>query len=73
VLAQRVAQLSKALLVRNHPFATQFTDCLFEVFDDKNISWDAAKAIGKIGGTDAVLTKQNHAVIRVSVVISRHR
>ncbi|KAH8111038.1 ARM repeat-containing protein [Phellopilus nigrolimitatus] len=39
---------------------------IFELFDDSEIGWDAARAVGKIAsGGDTVLTKQNHAVIRI--------
>ena len=39
---------------------------MFELFADSQIGWDAARAVGKCanGGKD-VLTKRNHAVIRV--------
>lgn len=48
----------------------QFVGRLFELFNDANISSDAAKAVGQIGsGGDGVLTKRNHAVIRVCTQI----
>ena len=40
-------------------------DRLFELFDDESVSWDAARALGRIPGTDKVLTKRNHAVLKV--------
>ena len=61
-------QISKALLVRNHPDAMRFVDRLFEVFGDQHVGWDAARAIGEIGGTDKILTKRNHASIRVCIL-----
>ncbi|KAI8996433.1 ARM repeat-containing protein [Trametes punicea] len=57
--------LTKALLVRGHPTAMTNVDRLFELFDDGNVSWDAARAIGRIPGPDKVLTKRNHAVIKI--------
>ncbi|TFK26217.1 ARM repeat-containing protein [Coprinopsis marcescibilis] len=54
--------ISKALLVQNHPLAFQFSERLFEVFEDTNVNWSAAKAVGVIPKNDDVLTKQNHAV-----------
>lgn len=51
--------------MRNHPNALQFVNRLFELFDDDSISWDAARAIGAAIGSDKVLTKKNHAIIRV--------
>ncbi|KAI0333855.1 ARM repeat-containing protein [Cubamyces sp. BRFM 1775] len=57
--------LTKALLVRGHPAAMTNVDRLFELFDDDNVNWDAARAIGRIPGSDKVLTKRNHAVIRI--------
>jgi DNA repair/transcription protein MET18/MMS19 len=59
--------LSKALIVRNHPSAAPFAQRLFELFRDKDpmVAWDAARALGTIGGSDKVLAKRNHAVIRV--------
>ncbi|KAJ3721001.1 ARM repeat-containing protein [Lentinula raphanica] len=57
--------ISKALLVCNHAQASQFTDIIFSVFDDGNINWTAAKSFGNIVRTDTVLTKQNHASIKI--------
>ncbi|KIK08924.1 hypothetical protein K443DRAFT_671974 [Laccaria amethystina LaAM-08-1] len=57
--------MSKALIVRNHPLALSFSERLFQVFDDEAVGWDAAKACGEIPGTDTILTKRNHAVIKI--------
>ncbi|KXN92954.1 hypothetical protein AN958_08928, partial [Leucoagaricus sp. SymC.cos] len=57
--------VSKALLVRNHSLALQFTDKIFEAFGDEAISWDAAKAIGEVAAADDVLTKKHHAILRI--------
>ncbi|KAI0079355.1 ARM repeat-containing protein [Panus rudis PR-1116 ss-1] len=57
--------ISKALLVRGHSNALSYVDKLFTLFDDSTVSWDAARAIGKVVSTDKVLTKKNHAVIRI--------
>ncbi|TFK39917.1 Dos2-interacting transcription regulator of RNA-Pol-II-domain-containing protein [Crucibulum laeve] len=57
--------MTKALLVRSHASASAFTDKLFECFGDANITWDVAKAIGEVASGDSVLTKYNHAVIRI--------
>jgi len=43
----------------------RFVDRLFEVLGDEQIGWDAARGIGEIGSTDKILTKRNHAIIRV--------
>ncbi|KAI9458702.1 ARM repeat-containing protein [Russula earlei] len=59
------AWISRALLVRNHPKALPFVNRLFELFDDTKVGWDAARAIGQAGTVDKVLTKRNHAVIKV--------
>ena len=58
-------QISRALLVRNHPQALPFVNRLFELFDDAEVGWNAARAIGQVGMVDKVLTKRNHAVIKV--------
>ena len=42
-----------------------FTERLYEVFDDASISWEAAKAIGEIPKADSILTKANHADVKV--------
>ena len=42
-----------------------FVDRLFGLFEDEEVSWDAARAVGQIVAADPVLTKKNHAVIRV--------
>jgi DNA repair/transcription protein MET18/MMS19 len=52
-------------LVRNHSEALPFVNRLFELFDDAEVGWDAARAIGQAGTVDKVLTKRNHAVIKV--------
>ena len=57
--------MAKALQVRNHPTAQRFTDRLIDLFDDSDVGWDAARAIGQIVSADKVLTKKNHAVIKV--------
>jgi DNA repair/transcription protein MET18/MMS19 len=59
------AWISRALLVRNHPEALPFVNRLFELFDDTEVGWDAARAIGQAGTVDKVLTKRNHAIIKV--------
>ena len=58
-------QVSRALLVRGHPRALSFVDRLFELFGDADVGWDAARAIGQVGTVDNVLTKRNHAIIKV--------
>lgn len=58
-------QVSKALLIRNHPMATHFISKLFEVFPDEVVGWDAARAVGEVAAPDHVLTKKHYAVIRV--------
>ena len=42
-----------------------FVDRLFGLFEDEEVSWDAARAVGQIVAADPILTKKNHAVIRV--------
>ncbi|KAH9990918.1 ARM repeat-containing protein [Russula vinacea] len=59
------AWISRALLVRNHPEALPFVNRLFELFDDTEVGWDAARAIGQAGTVDKVLTKRNHAVVKI--------
>ncbi|KAH9943852.1 ARM repeat-containing protein [Amylocystis lapponica] len=57
--------ITRALLVRNHPVAMSHTDRLFELFLDAEVGWDAAKAVGSIPATDKVLTKKNHAIVKI--------
>ncbi|KAF5335990.1 hypothetical protein D9611_006343 [Ephemerocybe angulata] len=57
--------ITKALLVRNHTRALQFSEKLFEVFGDASINWGAAKGVGMIPGHDDVFTKDNHTVIKI--------
>jgi len=52
-------------LVRNHTQALPFVNRLFELFGDTEVGWDAARAIGQAGTVDEVLTKRNHAIIKV--------
>jgi DNA repair/transcription protein MET18/MMS19 len=60
-------------LVRNHPQALPFVNRLFELFDDMDVGWDAARAIGQAGTADKVLTKSNHAVIKVGLPLVSYR
>jgi len=43
-----------------------FTECLYERLGEETIGWDAARAIGEIPSPDKVLTKANHADIKVN-------
>jgi DNA repair/transcription protein MET18/MMS19 len=45
-----------------------FVDALFEAVKDDEIGWTAARAIGEIAAADAVLTKKNHAIVKVSTI-----
>jgi DNA repair/transcription protein MET18/MMS19 len=60
--------VSKALLVHNHPSGASFAQKLFEVFNDESteVAWAAARAAGEIGGSDTILIKRHHAIIRVN-------
>ena len=58
-------QITKALLLRNDSLSTQLVNCLFEVFDNEDIDWFAAKALGDICRSDMIFTKSNYAVIKV--------
>lgn len=46
-----------------------FTERLYEAFGDESISWEAAKAIGDVASPDTVLTKANHAEIKVGYTV----
>jgi DNA repair/transcription protein MET18/MMS19 len=56
--------------VRNHQLASRFTAKVFEAFSDEIISWNAAKAVADIAAADPILTKKNHAVIKVLLLLS---
>lgn len=43
----------------------RFRDALFETVKDEVIGWTAAKAIGEVVAVDSVLTKKNHANVKV--------
>jgi hypothetical protein len=59
-------QVCRALLVRNHPSALPLIRKLFGLFDDEEVNWDAAKAMGTSGaGGGQLLTKRFHAAVRV--------
>ena len=64
-------QILRGLLARNHPDGIQGIERLFTVFDDPQVSWDAARGIGELakGGQD-ILVKDNFCVIRVSAVVT---
>jgi len=57
--------ISKALQIQNHPDSMWFVDSLFNVLGDEQIGWDAARAIGEIGSADKILTKRNHAIVKI--------
>lgn len=44
----------------------KLTARLYDAFEDDAIGWEAAKAIGQIPSPDTVLTKANHAEVKVS-------
>lgn len=69
------ASITQSLLVRNHASSIPFAEKLFGLFDDGDdeVAWDAARAVGVIGGSEETLTKQNHAIIRVRLVVPRCR
>lgn len=59
-------QIARALVLLNHATVASFVDLLSRVFEDSEIGWDAARAVGQIAsGGDDILTKSNHAVIKV--------
>jgi DNA repair/transcription protein MET18/MMS19 len=45
--------------------AITFTERLFDLLKDKEIGWEAAKALGEIVDSDAILTKDNKANVKV--------
>ncbi|KAF9269073.1 ARM repeat-containing protein [Marasmius fiardii PR-910] len=57
--------VTRALMVRSHPSCNQFTNRLFDLFVDEELNWHAAKTFGDIVRIDKVLTKRNHAVIKI--------
>jgi len=46
-----------------------FAERLYLLFDDEYVGWEAAKAIGEIPSTDAVLTKANRAEVKVKFTV----
>ncbi|KAL5536863.1 hypothetical protein ACEPAF_686 [Sanghuangporus sanghuang] len=58
--------IGKALILLNSPSLVNLIDSLFSVFGDRDVGWDAARTVGEIAsGGDDVLTKSNHATIRI--------
>jgi hypothetical protein len=45
-----------------------FVERLYDLLKDKEISWEAAKALGDVVDSDVILTKDNHADIKVMLV-----
>jgi hypothetical protein len=45
----------------------RFVDRLFEILGDNHVGWNAARGIGEICSADTVLTKRNHARIKVNM------
>jgi DNA repair/transcription protein MET18/MMS19 len=43
----------------------RFADKLMEIFHDEAINWKAARSFGGILTTNEILTKENHAVIKI--------
>ncbi|KAF8909296.1 Dos2-interacting transcription regulator of RNA-Pol-II-domain-containing protein [Gymnopilus junonius] len=60
--------ITKALLVRKHAQAIAFAERLYGAFGDETIGWEAAKAVGAIPSADSILTKANHAEVKVLYV-----
>jgi DNA repair/transcription protein MET18/MMS19 len=69
------AHVARALVVRNHKSAITYAERLFTLFGDTNadVVAEAARAVGEIPAANTVLTKANHAVIRVSGCCVRRR
>ena len=64
------SKIAKALVIRNHESTFEFVEKLSELFDEPELGWDAARAIGRIaGGGERILTKGNNAIIRVSYTL----
>ncbi|KZT07275.1 ARM repeat-containing protein [Laetiporus sulphureus 93-53] len=59
------AWMTKAQLVRGDARAMAHAERLFTLFGDEAVSWDAARALGRVVSADKVLTKRNHAVIKI--------
>ncbi|KAL4256995.1 MMS19 nucleotide excision repair protein [Pleurotus pulmonarius] len=57
--------IGKGLLRRNHPQASQLSAQLMDLFEETPINREAALAIGDTLLTDLVLTKSNHAVVKM--------
>ncbi|THH09922.1 hypothetical protein EW145_g1685 [Phellinidium pouzarii] len=58
--------IAKSLVILNHNSVTTMVNCLFKLFEDPEVGWDAARVAGEIArGDDNILTKQNHTVIRI--------
>ncbi|KAF9490145.1 ARM repeat-containing protein [Pleurotus eryngii] len=57
--------VGKALLRRNHPQASQLSAQLMDLFEETPINQKAALAIGDSLCTDLVITKSNHAVVKM--------
>lgn len=67
--SKQAHKVARALLLRGDERAMIFRDRLFDLIDgvDKATSWEAAQAVGRIAESQCeVLSKGNHAVIRVS-------
>jgi len=45
-----------------------FAERLYDLLKDKEIGWEAAKGLGDIVNSDAVLTKDNHANVKILYV-----
>jgi hypothetical protein len=58
-------QITKAMLVQNHERSAFFFNRMFKLFEDNTMSWDAARLLGKLGGSDGILTKRKHADVKV--------
>jgi len=43
----------------------KFAERLYDAFGDEVIGWEAAKALGEIASPDPILTKANHAEVKV--------
>jgi DNA repair/transcription protein MET18/MMS19 len=42
-----------------------FSERLYDLLKDKEVGWEAAKAFGNIVDSDTILTKDNHANVKV--------
>lgn len=73
LLDMTVTQIARGLVVRSDNRGYDWVKRMLSLFPDDHLGRHAARALGVIGGDDSdeLLSKRNHAVVKVRCLVCR--